>query len=106
MSPRVFIGIIGAVLLSVGVSMAWYETSATAAGRTVECGTVRHPDTPGAYVARMESRQKDPTPTDYNALCAEKRETVKFAVFGLAVIGAFILVGAVFVRRPIPAEVD
>ncbi|NGX06468.1 MULTISPECIES: hypothetical protein [Mycobacteroides] len=106
MSPRVFIGIVGAILLGVGISLAWYETSATAAGRTIECGTIRHPDTPGAWAAQTKSRQSDPTPTDYNALCAEKRETVKFFMFGLAVIGALTIVGAVFIRKAVPVNIE
>lgn len=106
MSPRVFIGIVGAILLGVGISLAWYGTSVTAAGRTIECGTIRHPDTPGSWEAHLKSRQSDPTPTDYRALCAEKRETVKFFMFGLAAIGALTVVGAVFVRKAEPVNIE
>lgn len=107
MSPRTFIGIIGALLIVGAFFLAYsYEPVATAAGRTVPCGTLQHPDTPGSWQANLESRAKDPTPTNYNSVCAEKRGTVRLATWGMGIMGTLTLIGATFVRfrKPTYAE--
>ncbi|SIL71222.1 Uncharacterised protein [Mycobacteroides abscessus subsp. abscessus] len=106
MSPRIFAALVGAVLVVVGIGLSAYEPSVSAGGRTIKCGTLRHPDTPGAWEATQTSRHRDGTPTDYRATCDAKRETVQFAVYGLAGVGILILIGAGFVRtrKPVSAE--
>ncbi|SKT44661.1 Uncharacterised protein [Mycobacteroides abscessus subsp. bolletii] len=106
MSPRIFAALVGAVLVVVGIGLAWYEPSVSAGGHTIQCGTLRHPDTPGAWAATQASRQYGGTATDYSALCASKRETVQFAVYGLAGVGILVLIGAGFIRTRQPASTE
>lgn len=109
MSPRMFVGIVGAVLIVVAAGLWFgYEPTATAAGHTVSCGTLQHPRNPGFGDAYKWVLRGDGEPNDYNAACADKREPIKFAVYGLGGIGVLTLFGAVGIkgRRPQTTTAD
>lgn len=99
MTPRVFIGIVGAALI-IAAAGIWfsYQPTATTAGHTVSCGTLQHPLNPGFGDAYKWVLRGDGEPNDYNAACADKREPFKFVVYGLGGIGVLTILGAIGIR--------